>query len=81
MLQAEQLAFRALTLIVVVGDTIVMGWLIAVLVDGLVINLTDLDASSQESNDKNRVRNSDSTVTISQALDFIGPRIAQRRSP
>ena len=81
MLQAEQLAFRALTLIVVVGDTIVMGWLIAVLVDGLVINLTDLDASSQESNDKNRVRNSASTVTISQALDFIGPRIAQRRSP
>jgi hypothetical protein len=81
MLQAEQLAFRALTLIVVVGDTIVMGWLIAVLVDGLVINLTDLDASSQESNDKNRVRNSGSTVTSSQALDFIGPRIAQRRSP
>ncbi len=81
MLQAEQLAFKALTLIVVVGDTMLMGWLIAVLVDGLVINLTDLDASSQESNDKNRVRNSGSTVTSSQALDFIGPRIAQRRSP
>jgi len=28
MLQAEQLAFSALTLIVVSGDTIVMGWLI-----------------------------------------------------
>jgi hypothetical protein len=51
MLQAEQLAFRALTLIVVVGDTMVMGWLITVLVDGLVINLTDLDADSQENDD------------------------------
>ena len=51
MLQAEQLAFRALTLIVVVGDTMVMGWLIAVLVDGLVMNLTDLDADSQENDD------------------------------
>jgi hypothetical protein len=51
MLQAEQLAFRALTLIVVVGDTMVMGWLITVLVDGLVMNLTDLDADSQESHD------------------------------
>ncbi len=51
MLQAEQLAFRALTLIVVVGDTLVMGWLITVLVDGLVINLTDLDADSQENDD------------------------------
>ncbi len=51
MLQAEQLAFKALTLIVVVGDTMLMGWLIAVLVDGLVMNLTDLDADSQESDD------------------------------
>ena len=51
MLQAEQLTFRALTLIVVVGDTMVMGWLITVLVDGLVMNLTDLDADSQESDD------------------------------
>jgi hypothetical protein len=51
MLQAEQLAFRALTLIVVVGDTMVMGWLITVLVDGLVMNLTDLYADSQESDD------------------------------
>ena len=47
MLQAEQLAFKALTLIVVVGDTMVMDWLIAVLVDGLVMNLTDLYADSQ----------------------------------
>ena len=47
MLQAEQLALRALTLIVVVGDTMLMGWLIAVLVDGLVMNLTDLCADSQ----------------------------------
>ena len=51
MLQAEQLAFRALTLIVVLGDTMVMGWLIAGLVDGLVMNLTDLDADSQKSGD------------------------------
>jgi hypothetical protein len=51
MLHAEQLAFRALTLIVVVGDTMVMGWLIAVLAEGLVMNLTDLDADSQESDD------------------------------
>ena len=49
MLQAEQLAFRALTLIVEVGDTIVVGWLIAAFVDCLVMNLTDLDACSQES--------------------------------
>ena len=80
MLQAEQLAFRALTLIVVVGDTIVMGWLIAVLVDCLVMNLTDLDACSQESGESKRGRNSDGIVTNPQALDFIGPRIAQRRS-
>jgi hypothetical protein len=51
MLQAEQLAFKALTLIVVVGDTMLMGWLIAVLVDGLVMNLTYLDTDSQERND------------------------------
>ena len=51
MLQAEQLAFRALTLIVVVGDTMVMGWLIAGLVGGLVMNLTDLYADGQESDD------------------------------
>ena len=51
MLQAEQLAFRALTLIVVLGDTMVMGWLIAGLVDGLVMNLTDLHADSQRSVD------------------------------
>jgi hypothetical protein len=51
MLQAEQLAFKALTLIVVVGDTMLMGWLIAVLVDGLVMNLTYLATDSQERND------------------------------
>jgi hypothetical protein len=51
MLQAEQLAFRALTLIVALGDTRVMGWLIAGLVDCLVMNLTDLDADSQKSGD------------------------------
>ena len=51
MLQAEQLALRALTLIVVVGDTMLMDWLIAVLVDGLVMNLTYLDTDSQEPHD------------------------------
>lgn len=51
MLQAEQLALRALTLIVVVGDTMLMDWLIAVLVDGLVMNLTYLDTDSQERHD------------------------------
>ena len=51
MLQAEQLAFSALTLSVVVGDTMVMGWLIAVLVDGLIMNLTDFDANSQGGDD------------------------------
>ncbi len=48
MLQAEQLAFRALTLIVVVGDTMLLGWLFAVLVVGLLMNLTYLDTDSQE---------------------------------
>jgi hypothetical protein len=33
------------------ADMMVMGWLITVLVDGLVMNLTDLDADSQESHD------------------------------
>jgi hypothetical protein len=51
MLQAEQLAFSSLTLSVMVGDTRVMGWLIAGLVDGFVTNLTDLDADSQKSGD------------------------------
>jgi hypothetical protein len=51
MLQAEQLALRALTLIFVLGDPIVIGCLIAGLVDGLVMNLTYLDADSQGSVD------------------------------
>ena len=51
MLQAEQLAFSALTLSVMVGDTRVMGWLIAGVVDCLVMNLTDLEADSQKSDD------------------------------
>ncbi len=48
MLQAEQLAFRAPILIVVAVDTMAIGWLIAVLVGSLVINLTDLGANSQD---------------------------------
>jgi len=51
MLQAEQLAFKALTLIVVIGNTMAMGWLIAGPADGLVRNLTDLDSDSQRSTD------------------------------
>jgi flagellar biosynthesis protein FliQ len=49
MLQAEQLAFSALTLIFMVGDPMVMGSLISGLIHGFLMNLTDLYADSQAS--------------------------------
>ena len=47
MLQAEQLAFSALTLIFMVGDPRVMGSLISGAIQGFLTNLTDLHDHSQ----------------------------------